>query len=76
MPPADCTHLVQRRSITQFLIVTGCLSGNIRQKEDFIDCKYTVCDICEVGHVYVCMCEEMFVSRMNYNISLLPFFIY
>ena len=26
--------------------------------------------------VYVCMCEEMFVSRMNYNISLFPFFIY
>ena len=26
--------------------------------------------------MYVCMCEEMFVSRMNYNISLFLFFIY
>ena len=58
MPPADCIHLVQRRNITHFLIKTVCLSGNIRQKEDFTDCWYsnilacsvlTVCDICEVG---------------------------
>ena len=56
--------------------------------EDFIDCWYSNILACLLyvtyvrrgggggGHVHVCMCEEMFVSRMNYNISLFLFFIY
>ena len=68
-----------------FLIRTVCLSGNIRQKDDFIDCWYSNILACllyvtyvRLGHVrvYVCMCEEMFVSRISYNISLFLFFIY
>ena len=71
--------IVHRRNITHFLIRTACLSGNIRQKEDFIDCWYSNILACllyatYVGLEHVCMCEEMFVSRMNYDISL--FFIY
>ena len=79
MPPADCTHLVQRRNITHFLIRTVCLSGYIRQKDDFIDCWYSNILACllyvtyvRLGHVhvYVCMCEEMFVSRISYTITI------
>ena len=79
MPPADCIHLVQRRNITHFLIRTVCLSGYIRQKDDFIDCLYSNILACllyvtyvRLGHVhvYVHMCEEMFVSRISYNITI------
>ena len=66
MPPADCTYLVQRRNITQFLIRTVCLSGNIRQKEDFIDCWYSNILACllyvtymRLG-VYACVCVHVF----------------
>ena len=50
---ADCIHLVQRRSITHFLITTVCLSGNIRQKEDFTDCWYSNILACLLYVTYV-----------------------
>ena len=80
MPPADCTHLVQRRNISHFLIRTVCLSGYIRQKDDFIDCWYSNILACllyvtyvRLGHVrvYVHMCEEMFVSK---KVTILQYF--
>ena len=63
------------------LIRTVCLSGNIRQKDDFIDCWYSNILACllyvtyvRLGHVrvYVCMCEEMFVS--SYRVTILQYF--
>ena len=85
MPPADCTHILYREG-TLYIFLLELFAYLVildRKRISVLVLKYTclaiVCDICEVGghvHLYVCMCEEMFVSRTNYNISLFPFFIY
>ena len=83
MPPADCTHLLQRRNITHFLIRTfAYLVMGILLNVCYLKCWVRIylpdfyMNICELGAcACVCKCKEMFKSRMNYIIPLSLFFL-